>query len=94
MMFWLVYSLYKHKFFNHFRTLSHGEITVTPHVNEISLSEFRNPFLVEFDMFSMLTAVSNHCYGLTLRTVTATLARTGKKSVDFFVITLRFITCA
>jgi len=66
-----------------FRTSSHGEITITPYVNEISLSEFRSPFLVEFDVFSLLTAVSNQCYELTLRTVTATLARTGKKSVDF-----------
>jgi len=66
MMFWLVYS-FKYKFLNNFRTSSHGEITITPHVNEISLSEFRSSFLVEFDMFSLLTAVSNQCYGFCLK---------------------------
>jgi len=62
----LVYSLYKNRFLNHFRASSHGEITVTPYVIEISLSDFRSSFLVEFDVFSLLTAVSNQCYGLTL----------------------------
>jgi len=46
---------------------SHGEIIITPYVNEISLSEFRSSFLVEFDLFSLLTAVSNQGYGISLK---------------------------